>query len=161
MKTYVWTVLKIAAAAALIAAVAFSVSGEKTVQSDTPFQTVLQAVTAASGEEHMQRGEARMLRRLYGLDPADYEELALFYPETNMDAQEILLVKLRDPADREKLVSAAEARIRTQLGVFEGYGAEQTAMLKNCAAVEAPGNYFLFIVNPNAEAAVRAFYEVL
>ena len=45
--------------------------------------------------------------------------------------------------------------------MFEGYGIEQVALLKDHARIEAPGNYFLFIVSAGADKAVAAFYEVL
>ena len=161
MKTTVFAVLRWAAAAAGIALIVLGMIGQKDTVSETPFETVLAAVTAEADLSGTKEGTVQMIRRLYGIDPAAYEQCALYYPSTNMGAEELLLVKLKDPADAETLIAAAEKRLETQLNVFEGYGVEQTALLTDHARIEAQGNYFLFIVNAAADAAVSAFYEVL
>lgn len=161
MKTTVFAVLRWTAAAAVIVLIVLGIAGHQYKVSDTPFQTVLSAVTSKVDLSPMKEGSTQMIRRLYGIDPAAFEECALYYPSTNMGAEEILLVKLKDAADVETLTAAAEKRIADQLNVFEGYGVEQVALLKNNARIETPGNYFLFIVNGAAEAAVNAMNEVL
>ena len=56
---------------------------------------------------------------------------------------------------------AIEARLQTQKNTFEGYGVEQYDLLTNHAVVEVRGNYILFVVSPNAEAARKAFRGAL
>lgn len=161
MKTTLFAAARLLSLAAVVAAIVFSFSGEKTIISETPFQTVLDAVTKNMDMSEMQEGNNQMIRRLYGISPADYEACFLYYPSTNMGAQEMLLVKQRDASGTETLKAAAEQRIQDQLKVFEGYGVEQVALLKNHAVIETPGNYFLFVVNNKAESASAAFNEVL
>ena len=161
MKTKLYALLRLLALAGLAATVAFGFAGKKSVQSDTPFETVLSAVTGSVDLSDVREGENQMVRRLYGVSPADYEECVLYYPSTNMGAEEILLVKLNPGQSADALVAAAEQRVEDQLNVFEGYGIEQVALLNDHARIEAPGNYFLFIVSAGADDAVAAFYEVL
>lgn len=161
MKKTLFAAARLLAAAAMIALIAVGIAKNKTVISNTPVETVLDAVCAKLDMAAMQKGEPQMVRRLYGLDPAAYEACVLYYPGTNMGAEELLLVKLKEGADPAPLRAAAEKRVADQLAVFEGYGPAQVALLKEHAAVEAPGNYFLFVVSANDAAAVSAFYEVL
>ena len=49
----------------------------------------------------------------------------------------------------------------TQKNTFEGYGVEQFEMLSNNAVVEIRGNYVLFVVNANSQAALDAFLDAL
>lgn len=149
------------AAAGVIALIVLGFSMQKEISSSASFGDVLNAVKTAAVLEETQQGDNIMLRRLYGLDPTQFEEYALYYPSSNMGAREMLLVKLKDPSDRNLLADAAKARVEAQINVFEGYAAEQTALLKNHAVIAAPGNYFLFIVDENAAAAAAAFNEVL
>lgn len=124
--------------------------------SSTPFDTMKAAVCSAARLDRMQEADNQMIRRLYGLDPKDYEGVALFYPSTNMGAEELLLVKLAD-ADQMKTVSAAiDARLATQLNTFEGYGAEQTEMLKK-SVKELRAGYVLFTSDTDPGAVLRAF----
>lgn len=45
----------------------------------------------------MQEGDAGTLKKLYGIDAADLEGFALYTAPTNISADEILVVKLKDP----------------------------------------------------------------
>ncbi len=161
MKNYLFAAARLLAAAAIVLLIAVPIAKNKTVQSSVPVQTVFEAVSAQVDMSLMQQGDPQMVRRLYGLDPAAYEACILYYPNTNMGAEELLLVKLKDGADPAPLRAAAEKRVADQLAVFEGYGPAQVALLKEHAVIEAPGNYFLFAVSETAAEAAAAFYEVL
>ena len=122
---------------------------------------VLSAVTSVVSTENMQEADAQMVKRLYGISPADYESCALYYPTTNMGAEELLLVKLKDVSQQEAVLSAVEKRIETQKTAFDGYGPEQFALLQDHAVTEARGNYILFVVSAASDAAKTAFVNAL
>ena len=115
------------------------------------------AVTAEIDMTNMLSGDNKMIKRFYGLDPAQFESVVLYYPTTNMMAEELLIVKLSDMGQQDMVRAAVEARIATQKTTFEGYGVEQFEMLSNNAVVEVRGNYILFVVNANSAAAQKAF----
>lgn len=124
-------------------------------------QEVAQAVTDVIDMENMQLADNQMVKRFYGLDPADYEGCILYYPNTNMMAEEVLIVKLKDISQQQTVSDAIEARLQTQKNTFEGYGVEQFDLLTNHAVVELRGNYVLFVVSDHAEAARKAFRGAL
>ena len=55
-----------------------------------------------------------MVKRLYGLNPSDFDGCLLYYPQTNMEAEELLLLKLRDTSQQEAVRAAVEARLETR-----------------------------------------------
>lgn len=124
-------------------------------------QEVAEAVTSAVDMENMQLADNQMVKRFYGLDPADYEGCILYYPNTNMMAEEVLIVKLKDISQQQTVSDAIAARLQTQKNTFEGYGVEQYDLLTNHAVVELRGNYVLFVVSDHAEAARKAFRGAL
>lgn len=124
-------------------------------------QEVAQAVTDVIDMENMQLADNQMVKRFYGLDPADYEGCVLYYPNTNMMAEEVLIVKLKDISQQQTVSDAIETRLQTQKNTFEGYGVEQFDLLTNHAVVELRGNYVLFVVSDHAEAARKAFRGAL
>ena len=129
--------------------------------SNADFETVSKAVIGASEDmAAMQETDAQMVKRLYGLSPSDYEGLMLYYPTTNMGAEEIFLVKLKDVAQAEAVENAIEARKAAQMASFDGYGLTQYAMLEN-SKVEVHGNYILYIVSPNDQPVIKAFEDAL
>lgn len=155
MKT---TIYEIARWAVVLVAVIFLfvMFGGNTVSSADPAD-VEAAVVAELDMTNMLQGDNQMVKRFYGLDPSQFEACILYYPTTNMMAEELLIVKLSDVSQQEMVRSAVEARIATQKNTFEGYGVEQFEMLSNNAVVEVRGNYILFVVSSNSAAARDAF----
>lgn len=125
-------------------------------ESQTEFSVMCEAVTAAADLTPMQQADNQMIKRLYGLEPADYDGVLLYYPTTNMGAEELLLVKLKDPAQQETVAAAIEARLNTQKASFDGYGVEQYAMLEK-SVTELQGNYVLLIVAADTAPVRQAF----
>jgi len=123
--------------------------------------TVTAAVTETVDMSNMQIGDSRMIKRLYSLNPSDFEDCILYYPNTNMMAEEILIVKLRDTKQQETVCNAIQARLDTQKNTFEGYGVEQFDLLSNYSAVECRGNFILFVVSKDFSAARSAFLDAL
>ena len=129
--------------------------------SDADPAKVTSAVTAALDLTTMQKADNQMIRRLYGLNPADYESCVLYYPTTNMGAEELLLVKLKSTDQQGAVKDAIDTRLATQKASFDGYGVEQYDMLTTNAVIEVRGNYVLFVVNPASQAARQAFLDAL
>lgn len=135
-------------------------SGSGSVSKADP-REVAAAVTAELDMSQMLEGDNQLIKRFYGLDPAQYEACILYYPTTNMMAEELLIVKLKDNSQQETVRKAAEKRIETQKTTFEGYGVEQFEMLTSNAVIEVKGNYVLFVVSPQSAAARKAFLKAL
>lgn len=149
----------IAAVAAVVCLVVMF--GGNTASSAEP-ETVEQAVTAVlDNMDNMLRADNQMVKRLYGIDPGDYAGCILYYPNTNMMAEELLIVKLSDMNQQETVRAAAEKRLQTQKTTFDGYGVEQYAMLTEHSVIEVRGNYVLFVVNARSAEAQKAFTGAL
>ncbi len=129
--------------------------------SDADPEAVAAAVVEQIDMENMLKADNQMFKRFYGLDPSSFEACILYYPSTNMMAEELLILKLSDLSQQEAVRSAIEARINTQKTTFEGYGVEQYDLLTNNAVVEIRGNYVLFVVNARSAQAHKAFLDAL
>ena len=153
-KTILFTVLK---AIAFVLAVLFIVSrvaGD--VTSNTDFETMKNSITSVAELEPMQEADNQMIKRLYAIDPSQYEGVMLYYPDTNMGAEEIFLVKLKDVSQQDEVTKALDARVTTQKKSFEGYGADQTAMLEKAKTI-VKGNYILYVSADDPEKVTAAF----
>ena len=109
----------------------------------------------------MVKADNQMVKRLYGLDPAAFESCILYYPNTNMMAEELLILKLSDTAQQQSVRAAIEARVETQKTTFDGYGVEQYALLTDNCIIDIRGNFVLFVVNADCDAAQKAFAGAL
>ena len=56
---------------------------------DVPFETVTNAVVQTVDLSETKTADAQMVRRLYGLDPADYAGCVLYYPAQSMGVTEL------------------------------------------------------------------------
>lgn len=157
-----FSVYEIARWAVVLIALVYLLSmfGGNTVSSAAA-EDVAAAVTETIDMTNMMEAENQMIKRLYGLDPAAFESCILYYPTTNMMAEELLIVKLSDMSQQEAVRAAAEARLETQKTTFEGYGVEQFDMLTNHSVIEVRGNYVLFVVNAACQDALKAFLGAL
>lgn len=129
-------------------------------ESSADFADVEAAITAAADLSDMEQGDNQMIRRLYGLDPDSFAGICLYYPTTNMGAEELLLVELTDLSQQDAVVSAVEERIASQMSSFDGYGVTQYEMLEN-AVVEVQGNYLLLAVAADPTPIRTAFLGAL
>ena len=128
--------------------------------SAAPFETVSAAVTATLDETNMTLADNQMVKRLYGLDPAQFEGVLCYSPTTNMAAEEVLLIKLSDDSQADAVREAIEARRATQMASFDGYGFEQYAMLEQ-SIIEVHGNYILYVSSNDPKATLKAFTDAL
>lgn len=129
--------------------------------SNADAQEVADAVIAQIDMENMLPGDNQLIKRFYGLDPSSFESCILYYPTTNMMAEEVFVVKLKDLSQQEAVKAAMEERVQTQKTTFEGYGPEQFDMLSNHSYIEVRGNFILLVVNAQADAARDAFLKAL
>ena len=122
---------------------------------------VEEAVIAQLDMSAMVKADNQMVKRLYGLDPAAFESCILYYPNTNMMAEELLILKLSDTAQQQSVRAVIEARVETQKTTFDGYGVEQYALLTDNCIIDIRGNFVLFVVNADCDAAQKAFAGAL
>ena len=124
--------------------------------SSTDFEEMAGAVRQSTDVSLMTEGDNQMLKRLYGIDGAEYDGVMLYYPSSSMGAEEILLIHMKDPAQKEAVRTAMETRRAAQLSNFDGYGVEQTAMLEN-SIIDVKNNYALFVSAQDPAPVQEAF----
>ena len=128
--------------------------------SQSSLEEVSQAVSGSVSLEGMEESSNQMFKKFYGLNANDYEGVALYAPASNMDAEEILIVKLKDSSQAEAVTSAVNKRLETQKSSFEGYGIEQFDLLED-HILDVQGNFILYVVHPDASKADQAFKDSL
>ena len=144
--------------AALLVFVIVLQAGDKS--SSASLEAVTESVVDTLVLDAKQDTKNQMFQKIYGLNTADYEGVTLYSPASNMDARELLLIKLKDNSQAEAITEAINTRLETQMNSFEGYGIEQYAMLED-HVLDVQGNFILYIVHPDAGQADEAFRNSL
>lgn len=128
--------------------------------SDADLKDVSKQVVKAYGAEGLAAADNRMVKRLYGINANDYEGVTLYVSDSNMKVEELLIVKLKDVSQSGAVEAAIEGRLDKQLESFEGYGVEQSKLLKD-HVLDVKGNYILYVVDKKAKKADKAFQKSL
>lgn len=131
-----------------------------TPDSKSSLEEVSQAVSDSVSLEGMEESSNQMFKKFYGLNANDYEGVSLYAPASNMDAEEILIIKLKDSSQAEAVTAAVNKRLETQKSSFEGYGIEQFDLLED-HILDVQGNFILYVVHPEASKADQAFKDSL
>ena len=118
--------------------------------------TIETNITNAVSVKGMKKGTAQDLKKYYGLNAGDYDGMMLYIPDDVMSVNEILVVKVKDESQVESVETAAEERLAAQKESFEGYGVEQTRLLRS-AIEESKGYYVLLAVSKDADSIEAAF----
>ncbi|MBQ9030441.1 MAG: DUF4358 domain-containing protein [Parasporobacterium sp.] len=141
-------------------AVVIIVSLSRSSGSSRPVGEVASAITGLFENEKSQLSPERTFRKLYGLNAQDYEGVVLYSPISNMDAEELLLVKLKNEDQAEELVAAVEKRLQTQTGIYEGYAPPQYELCQN-GVIDLQGNYLLYVVHADADRIDAEYQKAL
>ena len=155
----IYTIIRILLVAGLIAAIVIFVFLRNS-ESLTPAQEVFDKVTATVNSEKMELSTDRYFKKYYGLNAADYDGVLYYAPVSNMDAEELLVVKLKSTDQAEALTEAILKRQAGKEQSFEGYAPEQYALAQDYI-LDVQGNYILFVIDPNAEEIDSAFAGAL
>jgi len=108
--------------------------------------------------EGMQKAGGIRFKRAYGLNVHDYGEVLYYAPETNMDVEELLIVRVKDSSQIETVQDAIEKRLEVQRKNFDGYGTDQTTKLEN-ARLYTGGNYVCLVVSEQSAKWMSAIKE--
>lgn len=147
-------ILKYLMVLVLVMYVVFLISREGS--SDVPVDTIEKNITKVMKTKGMSKGSAQDLKKYYGLNANDYDGVMLYIPNDVMSVNEVLVVKVKDESQIEDIEKAVQTRLDTQKKSFEGYGVEQTQLLRS-AVVESKGSYTILVVSKDADKIDEAF----
>lgn len=158
-KNIAFTVIRIVLVIALIFAIFFFVFKTPAL-SNKPFSEVAEAVSKSINSDLMEENTTRFVKKYYHLNASDYDDVLIYTPLTSMDAEEVLLIKLKDASQEEEVKNAIESRVNAKLSAFKGYAPEQYDLSKNYL-LDISGGYVLYVVSPNADKIDKAFKNAL
>lgn len=118
--------------------------------------TMFEKVFEPYVSEDMQIQDIKILKNIYEIKDSDMESYISYGPISYINVDEITLIRQSDAIKRKHLYEQVLAHIETQKKSFEGYGVEQTKLLKNAKVIEK-GKYVICIVSKDADAILNEF----
>ncbi|MBN9647033.1 DUF4358 domain-containing protein [Terrisporobacter glycolicus] len=108
--------------------------------------------------DKMKKGDSKSLKRFYKLNANDYDGVILYTPQSTMDVNEVLMVKVKDESQIQSLEDSIDSRVNYQLESFSGYGPEQCALVDNYE-LKSKGNFVFFAISENAQQIKEVFLD--
>lgn len=100
------------------------------------------------------------VRARYGLEESVISEAVYYGPVSNMDAEELLIIKMVSTEYAETVRASFESRIAYQTTCFENYGVDQMALIRS-AKIVIQGPYAMLSISSNAAEAEELFLSLL
>lgn len=126
------------------------------VNNDMTVEEIENSMASQVKFEKMEKGDSKSLKRFYRLNANDYEGVMLYTPQSTMDVNEVLIVKVKDKSQIETLQDCIDSRISYQLQSFSGYGPEQCALVEDYE-LKTKGDFVFFAISENAQDLKEAF----
>ncbi|MEG0133435.1 MAG: DUF4358 domain-containing protein [Clostridium sp.] len=111
---------------------------------------IRQSIIETADITTMDEGDALKLRKLYYINKNDVEEFILYSPKTNMDANEILILKAKSEKDVDELKSKIEGRVEKQSNSFKSYRPEEYEIISD-RVLEVKGEYLILIISKDSK----------
>ncbi|MBB6732366.1 DUF4358 domain-containing protein [Cohnella zeiphila] len=121
---------------------------------------VVEPIQQAADFSEMQQGDAEKLRKIYHIEAGDVADFILYTAVSNVKADELAVIKVKDSSDTERVVNQIQQRIEAQTVKFQDYRPEQYYLIEK-HVLKSKGPFVFFAVSKDADRMERAFDEVL
>lgn len=106
-------------------------------------------------------GDSKALKRYYGLNSNDYEEVLIYTPSSTMEVSELLVIKMKDASSQaDTIEKSIDSRIQKQEDNFKDYAPEQYETIQNYE-LSIKGNYVFFAVSKDAHDMKKEFKDYI
>lgn len=155
---YKYTAAKYLILLAIAGFVVFSVISNRS--SKAPFEDVRAAVEQSIDAQAMRDVGNKGLRRYYKLKETEFDGVLMYQSVSGMSAEEILLLKVKDPTQIETVKESIEKRRETRINDFAAYAPNEAALMEQ-AELLVKGEYVLFLPYSKADEVKAAFITAL
>jgi len=106
----------------------------------------------------LQKSDERMIKKVFGLNAADYDGAVYYKQNGALDVGELLIIKLKSDDQSATVEKAIRDRVDTQIQSFTNYGTNQIHLLNSCE-IKITGNYCFYVVAENAQQLKKVFMD--
>lgn len=117
---------------------------------EVDMDSLRQSLSQIIDSEHMDIGDSSKLRKLYYISKNEVEDFILYSPKSNMEANEVLILKAKNEEDIEHLKVKVEERVKKQSDSFKNYRPEEYDIISN-RVLDIKGKYLILIISSESE----------
>lgn len=121
---------------------------------------VAEHIQEAADLSEMKQRDAEQLRKLYRIEESEIADFVLYTASSNVKANELAIIKVKDSRDTEKVMEQISRRIEAQTSKFKDYLPEEYYLIEK-HVLKSAGPFVFFIVSSDADLIELALDEVL
>lgn len=107
---------------------------------------------------NMKQGDEERLKKLYHLSNGDVASFVLYTATSNVKADELLVIQLKEESEKDRVLAKIEGRIAAQTAKFKDYRPEEYDLIEK-RVLKTHGLFVLFAVSADADNMERIFDE--
>lgn len=145
----------------VFAAVMIGCSGKpEGVRSEVTVGELAQRLKQVVKLDELKQRDKETLQRLYHLGGDEVEDFVLFTAVSNVKADEVAVIQVKDAAQVERAMQQVSKRIDAQTVKFKDYRPEEYALVQK-HVLKREGRFVLFAVSKDADRLEQVFDEAL
>jgi len=113
-------------------------------------------IEQAADLKELKKGDQKKLQKLYNIEPDAVEGFILYTSTSNVRADELAVIKLKDPQQTKRVRENIEQRIAAQKIKFKDYRPNEFFLVEN-HVLKTKGPFVFFAVSKEAEQMEKAF----
>ena len=135
-----------------------SCSSKKTIEKAPSISDIDEKIQETVDISNMNIGDSEKLEKLYDVDVEDLEDFVLYTPSTNIEANEIAILKVKDTNKIDDIKDKISTRVEKQATNFKDYLPDEYFLIEK-HVLKTKDNYILFIISEDAETIEDIFDE--
>lgn len=133
--------------------------GQDKLQNPT-VQSIADKVKQSVDLSSLKAADYPKLKKLYGISRAELEDFVLYRAPSNIKADEIAIIKVKDPKYIDEVKEKVLKRADRQATSFRDYLPKEYFLIEK-KIIKVKGNYILFAVSKDAEKIADVFEDCL
>lgn len=125
---------------------------------DVSIEEIRKDIVQSTDVTTMEDDDGTKLKKLYNINKRDVDDYILYAPKSNMEANEILILKAKTQDDLKALKEKVSNRVKSQSDSFENYNKTQFEIISNYI-LEEKDNYLILIVSKDSKAIKKSIDE--
>ncbi|ANS51983.1 hypothetical protein BM86_21075 [Bacillus thuringiensis] len=110
--------------------------------------------------EEMKEGDSKKLQKLYNINTDEVESFVLYTAPTNIKADEIAVIKVKDMKNVENIKEKISSRIEKKSKSFKDYLPDEYFLIEK-HVLKTKDNYILLAISKDADKVEKTFDKML
>ncbi|WP_010275508.1 DUF4358 domain-containing protein [Paenibacillus senegalensis] len=110
--------------------------------------------------DDMKQGDLEKLQQLYHIEPEQVDDFVLFTAESNVKADELAIIKVKDANEVDIVLNNIRQRIEAQAAKFQNYRPEEYFLVEK-HVLKAQGRFIIFAVTEESARVEEEFGQAL